>query len=161
MTASMAYTYSPHIYARHPRLATLTTLHAMAHTSMADIPGSQMHGSHIHVPHEQLTHPWLSQTHGCLTSKRQPPDVHAMLGQHQTVHGPHTWLSTKHGSCLWLSHIHGIHQMYMRPRFSWSVASSIRRAAWPSQLRGSEGVDSTPSSVPDRRPSMTCSASLA
>jgi hypothetical protein len=26
---------------------------------------------------------------------------------------------------------------------------------------GSKGVDSTPSSVPDRRPSMTCSTSLA
>lgn len=60
-----------------------------------------------------------------------------------------------------LLHIHGIHQIHMRPKFSWSVASSIRRAAWPSQLSGSEGVDSTPSSVPDRRPSITCSASLA
>lgn len=58
-------------------------------------------------------------------------------------------------------YIHGIHQMYMRPRFSWSVASSIRRAAWPSQLRGSEGVDSTPSRVPDKRPCITCNASFA
>ena len=42
--------------------------------------------------------------------------------------------------------------MYMEPRFSLSVASVMRRCAWPSALRGREGMHVTPISVPVSRP---------
>ena len=42
--------------------------------------------------------------------------------------------------------------MYMDPRFSLSVASVMSRCAWPSALRGSDGMLLTPSSVPVSRP---------
>jgi hypothetical protein len=51
--------------------------------------------------------------------------------------------------------------MYILPKFSFSVASWTSLAACPLHDRGSDGCDATPSSVPQMRPSMVCSASLA
>ena len=42
--------------------------------------------------------------------------------------------------------------MYMLPRFSLSVASTMSRWAWPSGLKGRQGMLFTPSSVPVKRP---------
>ena len=57
------------------------------------------------------------------------------------------------------AHSQGIHQMYMEPRFSLSVASLIRRSACPSTESGRLGMLLTPSSVPVRRPAHALSMS--
>ena len=50
------------------------------------------------------------------------------------------------------NHSHGIHQMYICARLSLLLASAISCCTCPSTLRGMEGRDSTPNSVPVNRP---------
>lgn len=57
-----------------------------------------------------------------------------------------------HASCLMRGSDFAHHQMYIMPRLSLLLASSIKRCAWPSTLSGMQGWLDTPSSVPFSRP---------
>ena len=71
---------------------------------------------------------------------RHPLGIH--VRKHKTSRCPHRQnrtapcqaLADHNRTGVILLRIHGIHQVYMRLRFSWSAASSIRRAACPSAV---------------------------